>query len=230
MSTEPLTYDPIWEKRYKDDPSYRSRYPWTNIVSFVFRNRPRDKKPEDTVVMEIGCGTGNNLWFVAREGFRASGIDCSKTAINHAIEWFKDEGLEADLRVGDFTDLPYTDNSFDLIFDRASLSFVGKTAASRTIKEIHRVLKPGGRLLLCPYSNTSSSLVGTPDEEGLVQASKGVVSGGSQVRFYSREDIDSLLKEGDWNMISLKLTQEVEFIGDEEIRHGEWRAIVEKAG
>src|SRR5258708_37026345 len=114
------TFDEIWARRY-ENPKYRNFYPYTEVVSFVFRNAPQKPKAE-THILEIGCGTGNNLWFAAREGFSGSGIDASETAINFAKDRFASEGLKADLRVGDFTKLPFTDRMFDLALDRPDSS------------------------------------------------------------------------------------------------------------
>ena len=47
------------------DPSF---YPFDNVVTFLFRNYPKDKQSEINI-LEVGCGGGNNLRFAAREGF-----------------------------------------------------------------------------------------------------------------------------------------------------------------
>jgi SAM-dependent methyltransferase len=86
-------------------------------------NAPKNLSRSDVRVLELGCGTGNNLWFAAREGFQVCGLDASATAVAFARERLEAEGLTADVRVGDFTQkLPYPDAFFDFIIDRAALS------------------------------------------------------------------------------------------------------------
>src|SRR4051812_35105178 len=87
----PGAIDPVWEERYAA--GAQQRYPWSQVVSFVMRNRPRDKAIEDTHILEIGCGTGGNLWFAAREGFRVTGSDGSTAAVAAAERRFADDGL-----------------------------------------------------------------------------------------------------------------------------------------
>ena len=52
-------------------------------------------------VLEIGCGTGSNIWFLAREGFDVFGLDGSQTAILKTREKLDREQLSAELNVGD---------------------------------------------------------------------------------------------------------------------------------
>jgi len=94
--------DPIWESEIYSQGHHLNRYPFDAVVSFLFRYRPRDKPREQTDVLEIGCGAGNNLWFAAREGFRVAGIDGSESAISFAQKRFESEKLSGDLRVGNF--------------------------------------------------------------------------------------------------------------------------------
>ena len=103
-------FNPIWEKEIYGQGRQLGRYPYDAVVSFVFRYAPRDRERSAVRILEIGCGAGNNLWFAAREGFSVTGIDGSATAIDYARKRFAEEGLSGDLRVGDFTALPFEDN------------------------------------------------------------------------------------------------------------------------
>lgn len=220
------TFDQTWENRYKSDPRYRNRYPWSQVVSFVMREAPADRPRSDIAILEVGCGTANNLWFCAREGFGVAGIDGSSTAIEWARERFADENLEGDLRIGDFTSLPFPDSAFELCIDHAALSHTTAEGAARAIAEIHRVLRPGGKFLFNPYSDRCTSFYRSPDPDGTVRDIRvGSITGGSAARFYSLQDIRDLFGPA-WTINSLRHVEETDMMTREV--HAEWLVVVEK--
>lgn len=221
------SFDPSWEHRYQRGEAL-NRYPWDVVVHFVHRYRP-DKPRHETTVLEVGCGTGNNLWFAAREGFRVVGIDASPAAIAYARARFEEDGLDGKLVVGDFTRLPFEAESFDLVIDRAAVTHTGLSAATRAVGEIQRVLRPGGRFLLNPFSSRSESAAsGRPGPDGLtLEIREGGLAGVQQVLLFDRETIHAVLGGG-WDLLSL---QHVLFTDECEPRfpvHAEWRVIAQK--
>jgi SAM-dependent methyltransferase len=223
------TFDSAWEERYRSNRDYRSYYPWNQVVSFILGHAPKDRPRSEISVLEIGCGTGNNLWFVAREGFRTSGVDASTTAIAFARERFVREGLNARLEVADFTKtLPFREASFDLVFERAALSFTTREGASSCVAEVRRVLKPSGLFQCGPYSDRDSSFHRSPDADGAVRGiSVGTILGGSQTCFYSLQDIRDLFRDG-WEVVSLTHTEEMQMLLPGRTCHCEWLAVVWK--
>ena len=220
------TFDDVWETRYGTDPGYRNYYPWSSVVSFVMSQAPRDRPRAEVAIVEVGCGTASNLWFCAREGFAVAGIDASATAIQWAARRFAEEQLEGDLRVGDFTNLPFPGAAFDLCIDRAALSLTPPEGAVRAFAEIHRVLRPGGKFLFTPYSDRCTSFYRSPDPDGMVRDIRsGSITGGSQVRFYSLQDVRDLFGDG-WSLLSLHHVEETDLLGREV--HAEWRVVAEK--
>ncbi|WP_424096605.1 class I SAM-dependent methyltransferase [Moorena producens] len=221
------TFDPIWEAKYSA--GQKNLYPWDMVVSFVFRNYPRNKPRNEVKILEIGCGTGSNLWFAAREGFNVSGIDGSSSAITSAQDRFTTEGLTGDLRVGDFTQLPFESNSFDLVFDRGSLTCCGFTAGQQAVAEVKRVLLPGGKFLCNPYSDSHSSYVsGQEGNDGLrTNITSGTLIDVGGICFYGRRQLDNLFKVG-WKVLSMNHLELVEQIQPQYTVHAEWRIIAEK--
>jgi SAM-dependent methyltransferase len=219
------TFESNWEKIYSENPDYRSWYPWSEVVTFIFRNAPKNRKRDEISILELGSGTGNNLWFAAREGFRVSGIDISKTAIDFANKRFADEGLTGDLRVGDFSRLPFSDNSFDLVFDRGSLSMTNRQGAIDCVNEVRRVIKPSGLFQCGPNSDRDSSFYRSPDDDGLV---RGIGVGTllcEQASFFSLQDIRELFRDG-WTFESLQHIDETDFLKPERVSHSRWLAVL----
>jgi SAM-dependent methyltransferase len=224
------TFDPVWEKLYSDNPSYRNWYPWSSVISFVLGMAPKDRPRAQIDILEIGCGSGNNVWFVAREGFRAAGIDASETAIAFARERCQREGLSADFRIADFTKVPFDDESFDMVFDRGALYSTHRAGVVDCITEVHRVLKPGGLFQCTPWSDRHSSFYRSPDPDGAVRDIKvGSIVSGSQMSFFSLQDIRDLFAAG-WEFVKLSHIEDTDMMRPERLQQCEWLVVVRKTG
>jgi SAM-dependent methyltransferase len=139
------TWNPVWESIFQS--KEWGKYPPEHVIRFAARNFYGAADRSRIRLIEIGCGPGANVWFMAREGFDVSGIDGSSTAIHKARQRLAGEGLVADLRVGDFAELPWPDASFDGVIEDASLYANPWTGIQSALREVHRVLKPGAPFL-----------------------------------------------------------------------------------
>ncbi len=101
-------------------------------------------RPNDTV-LDAGCGSGHWAVAFARRGVRVAGIDLSPEMIRLAHQRADAAGVSIDWRVGDIAALPFPDASFDAVQARVALHFVPEVPAA--LRELRRVLRPGGRLL-----------------------------------------------------------------------------------
>lgn len=99
-------------------------------------------------VLEVAVGTGGNLGLY-HSGVRLTGIDLSPGMLAHARRRAASLGLSVTLEEGDAEHLPYPDASFDTVVCTLALCAVPDRAA--TLAEMHRVLRPGGRLLLVDH-------------------------------------------------------------------------------
>ena len=220
----------IWEKEIYGQGKHLSRYPYDSVVSFIYRNYPRDRSRIETKILEIGCGAGNNLWFAAREGFSVTGIDGSVSAINYAKERFKNEKLQGTFFIGDFTSLPFSNDEFDIVIERESIVCVNYDGAKRTINEVARVLKPDGFFFLNLYSNHHSSyLSGTLLDDGFTTDIKdGSLTGVGDLCFYGKKEIDKLIDGKPWLVQSFKHKTHEETQGRIQI-HAEWEIVLKKS-
>lgn len=141
------SWDPIWESVFANQAW--GRYPAESLIRFIARNYYARKR-DSVRILEIGCGAGANVWYMAREGFDVYGIDGSRTAINYAQERMRREGVAADLRVGDIVSLPYDSEMFDAVIDVECLYSNSEKNAQKIMTEVSRVLRKDGML----YSRT----------------------------------------------------------------------------
>lgn len=227
MTEQSVTFDPIWENKYAS--GHAQNYPWDMVVSFVFRNAPRDRQRSKIKILEVGFGSGANLFFAAREGFKVSGVEGSSSAVNYALKRFQREGLSGDLRVGDFISLPFEDDVFDLVIDRASLCCVGIQAQKKVVAEVHRCLRKGGRFLHNTYGDSHSSMcTGTLGSDGLISNIRGgTLVGVGQLHFTSRAEINERFLDG-WKLVQVQRREWLDMLAMTGDIHAEWVVIAEK--
>lgn len=97
-------------------------------------------------VLDVGCGDGAHVIAAARQGARAVGADRSPAMIGAARQRAAEAGLPAEFRVADASALPFADGRFDVVLAVTVLCFVRD--APGALREMARVLAPGGRLVL----------------------------------------------------------------------------------
>ena len=141
-----MAWDPVWEEVFSQ---YEwGKYPPEDIIRFVARNFYNAPNRKDIKILEVGCGPGANLWYMAREGFTVYGIDGSETAIKRAKERLDQEcpGWAGQLIVGDMITLPFNDEFFDAVVDNEAI-YCNTIENSKSIYiELARVTKKGGKL------------------------------------------------------------------------------------
>lgn len=109
------------------------------------------------ILLEVGCSMANDLIQFAKRGFRVTGIDLTEAGIDLARKHFAMYGLEADLRVADAENLPYNDDSFDVVYSFGVLHHTPNT--EKSVAEVYRVLKPGGMAVVMLYHTNSLNYV-----------------------------------------------------------------------
>ena len=219
-----------WRKIYKDR-QYETYYPFDQVVSFTFRHYPRDKPRDQTKVLEVGCGLGNNLRFLAKAGFSTSGIDISADAIKRAGELLHGDGLHADLHCCSCARLPFADGSFDMVVDRGTFTVLPDTVFRAALDEVYRVLAPSGHFLFTPYADShSSNGLANSVVDGLVE---DIVDGSLSVRkrgvrFLSFNDIRELFRTR-WVVKSIKLHQSSDMLKPMRQVDATWHVVAQKA-
>lgn len=105
---------------------------------------------EGEVVLDLGSGAGFDAFLAARKVGKAGrviGIDMTEEMLEKARENArKSNYTNVEFRKGDIEDLPVDDNSVDVVISNCVINLAPDKG--KVFKEVHRVLKPGGRLMV----------------------------------------------------------------------------------
>lgn len=104
-------------------------------------------------LLEIGCGMGTDLLQFARGGAHCTGVDLTPRSVEISSLHFGLYGLRADFALADGERLPFADESFDVVYSNGVLHHTPDTV--RAVREVHRVLKPGGIAKVMLYHRRS---------------------------------------------------------------------------
>jgi len=137
---------------------------WFDAIDARFAHAARlfahDKQPFDRIipfqaikgrrVLEIGCGMGLHSELMARAGADVSAIDLSPTSVAVTARRATLKGLRIDVRQMDAVTLDFPDATFDFVWSWGVIHHSSRTG--RIVREIHRVLKPGGEVRVMVYN------------------------------------------------------------------------------
>ena len=105
-------------------------------------------------VLDLGCGTGRHTVLLARSGFEVFGLDNAPSGLKQCKEWLKEVGVKAKLvEASCYERLPYKDNFFDALISVQVIHHARLKEIKRCIKEIERVVKPGGVVFITVTKN-----------------------------------------------------------------------------
>jgi ubiquinone/menaquinone biosynthesis C-methylase UbiE/glycosyltransferase involved in cell wall biosynthesis len=104
-------------------------------------------------VLEIGGGMGTDLAQFAKAGALVTDVDLSAGHLELAQENFRLRNLQGTFLQHDAESLPFDDASFDLVYSNGVIHHTPNTG--RVVREMHRVLKPGGRAIVMVYAENS---------------------------------------------------------------------------
>ena len=125
--------------------------PWdTNItppelIDFIEKHPPGR-------ALDLGCGTGTNVITLAQHGWEATGVDFAAKAIRAARRKARQAAIQAEFLAQEVTQLDNLVEPFDLILDIGCLHSIASQGQSDYIKNLDRLLKPGGSYLLYVFS------------------------------------------------------------------------------
>ncbi len=163
MGSERRRQAGLWNREYSQSGAL-----WRGPAHFDFSIRNGSK------VLELGCGNGKTLSALPRE-CEVTAIDPSKKAVELCRALAEAEGIEAQIIEADVCELPFKDASFDAVVAFHVLEHLIAEDREKAVEEIHRVLAPGGSLLVKVFSTRDMRCgKGKEIEQGTFLRGKGI--------------------------------------------------------
>ena len=107
-------------------------------------------------VLDLGCGAGRHVMYLAESRFKTYGADISDTGLKLTKKRLESRKMEADMIRCDMKSLPYVHSCFDAVVCVQTIYHQTLKGIQETVSEIHRILKKGGLLLANFHSKRSS--------------------------------------------------------------------------
>ncbi len=104
--------------------------------------------PQGSRILDVGCGTGHLVAELMRRGYEAWGVDFSDAMVRYAREHYDPDRFQ----VGDIEQIPFLDNTFDGVMCLGVMEYLSRDEPA--LREMWRVLKPGGRAVITTPSST----------------------------------------------------------------------------
>jgi len=192
----------LYKKTLKQygDPAFAKKY------AGRIANQKKDKTldellalvPAGGAVLDVACAAGRDSKPILDRGYKVTGIDQSGALLKIANERVPG----ADFVQDDFTDMPFADDSFDAIWCNAALVHLPSQAAvKQALKELWRVLKPGGTIAI----NVKARLAG----QAATAVKKDALSSEDRYfRYQSEEEFVTLCKQVGFKILKHRVINE----------------------
>lgn len=208
------------------------RYPNEELCRYIgmkfFSTVPHEERKK-TKILEIGCGSGANLWMLAKEGFTVAGLDFSPTALALAQDvvdpFLADNTCE--LKEANMLATGYPDETFDIVLDVFSACCFTHHDYCTMIGEVSRILKKGGEFFFFTPCITSkaftdhapSTLLDPYTLDGIRRKDSPYVGNVYPFHFLDATIADDLMAQANLHRVSLKRVTRTHHDLDEPFSH-----------
>ena len=140
-----------WDDLHKQE-RFRPKYPSGLVVKFILTQFPKVKRNK-IKILDLGCGAGRHVLFLAKEGFNTYATDISEDGLKCTRSMLRNAGLKAYVKKSTMTKQPFLDDSFDGIISYGVLQYNTEEGYQKSIAEMYRILKKGGQAFI--YTRTT---------------------------------------------------------------------------
>lgn len=161
-------FEQQWDQCW-DNVENQPWYPDEQVVRFLARyvarrmgfskkevkyNEALSQKPRG---LDLGCGKGRHVVLMSEMDIQSYGCDISQSGLQFSKNWLDSKNLEAELKQASIDKLPYEDGFFDFVICHGVLDHCLDKPRKDSVKEVLRVLKPGGYYFFSVISEHDSA-------------------------------------------------------------------------
>lgn len=146
-----ITQKEIWVNEHLKQETFsrlHTEKPSMPVPDFVDFLLEQGFVPDQTAVLDIGCGKGRNSIYLAQRGFRVTGTDFASQAVEEAQSRSESSGVSVQFEELDLTDTwPYQESQFRVVIDCNTTICIPNPGRANAIREACRILQPNGYYL-----------------------------------------------------------------------------------
>lgn len=167
---------------------------WTHLSKKTQLEKLVSRIKEGSIILDVGSGRGLYAKYLAQLGHSVLGLDSEKNIVNKINLEIKNWELAGKLKFveGSVLDIPFTDNSFDGIYDISLLEYLYKEDWEEYAKEITRVLKKGGFYLNISISKDTTKFLDMNPKDSV---DGDVHKYGIHYHFFTQDEIKNIFKD-----------------------------------
>ncbi|MGI9395597.1 MAG: class I SAM-dependent methyltransferase [Boseongicola sp.] len=184
--------DSTWDMIYARGEQL-NRYPFAEVVSFFFRNRPNGQS-EAHCALDVGCGSGVHSAFLAEQGLKVLGIDFSESAIAAAQSTHQHADIQ--FTQAGFEDFDPGELKFDLVVDHCATTHSSVPATEEFYRRLTGWLNPGACVFWQGFAwdNSGRELGREQGDGSWSDFSGGVFAPLGRTAFFKEEDVRGIFK------------------------------------
>jgi len=162
-----------------------------DVLKIVLRLQPNR-------VLDVACGTGDQLRLLSENGFDVVGVDISESMLKVC----RKANPASDCLLQDATAMAFHNHCFDLVMVSFALHETEWESAGKILQDIHRVLKPSGHLLVVDYTDFRKTPFYVRQAIRTIEFMAGQRHFKNFRRFYHRGGLDTLIHKSRFSPVT----------------------------
>ncbi len=225
LSSQEQLRNDYWSEQAKN--GWGSKGPDPFVTDFFREHMQELDTRERRIVVDIGCGTGDNVIFFAQNGCEVIGIEPAPLMRERALQAVVAAGQQAKIIDGESSSLPFKDTSVDLVLSLGVSHHGMWKSAQRDVAEIARVLKPGGYTLFRVRSVHDTHIAHEQIEDvGFTARDIEGIKKGIIQHYFTEEELRQLGKDSGLEIVGNPSERVQQFGPRQRVR---WRIVYRKA-